>query len=150
MTTHDAGKLNSNPAERRTMTRDPNAPSGEIVESGEKRDGQRVTVGGSTHLTTNIDGKWYVVNSRGEKLVETPFDTESEATTEAQRLNDASTGADEAHNNTARYQQSTTADNQPISPALEHSGNGQRAVADETERADDNGPVVRDANGAAV
>jgi len=40
MSTHDADKTNSNPVDRRTMTRDPNATGGAIVESGEVRDGR--------------------------------------------------------------------------------------------------------------
>lgn len=87
MPTHDADKTNSNPVDRRTMTRDPNATAGPIIESGETRNGLRTTVAGSTHLTTNIDGKWYVCDTRGELLSKTPYDTESEAVTEAQKHN---------------------------------------------------------------
>lgn len=86
MSTHDADKI-GNEKERRTMTRDPNATSGPVVESGEVRNGLRVTHAGSTHLTANIDGKWYVVDTRGEKLLKKPFDTESEAVDEAQKRN---------------------------------------------------------------
>lgn len=87
MSTHDAGQLAFNPADRRTMTRDPNAPSGPIVETGEMRNGLRVTVAGSTHVTANIDGKWYVTDTRGEKLLKKAFDTETEAVAEAQKRN---------------------------------------------------------------
>ncbi|QWY83194.1 hypothetical protein [Rhizobium phage RHph_X2_24] len=88
MATHDADKTRPNPADRRTMTRDPNATGGPIVESGNTdKKGNAVTTAGSTHLTTNIDGKWYVVNSRGEKLVDKAFDTESDAVAEAQKRN---------------------------------------------------------------
>lgn len=87
MPTHDADKTNSNPVDRRTMTRDPNATGGPIVESGEVRDGLPVTVAGSTHLTTNIDGKWYVCDARGNPLSKTPYDTESEAVDAAQAKN---------------------------------------------------------------
>jgi hypothetical protein len=88
MSTHDAdNKPTENPADRRTMTRDPNAPGGPIVETEETKRGNHVTVAGSTHMTANIDGKWYVVNSRGEKLLQRPFDTETEAVEEAQRRN---------------------------------------------------------------
>ena len=69
MSTHDADKTNSNPVDRRTMTRDPNATGGPIVETGETKGGHNVTIAGSTHLTTNIDGKWYVCDSRGEPSV---------------------------------------------------------------------------------
>lgn len=87
MSTHDADKTRPNPEDRRTMTRDPNSTGGPIVESGETRKGLRVTVAGSTHLTTNIDGKWYVCDTRGTPLLKTPFDTESEAVAEAQKRN---------------------------------------------------------------
>lgn len=87
MSTHDADKTNSAPEDRRTMTRDPNATGGPIIESGEVRNGLPVTVAGSTHLTTNIDGKWYVCNTRGELLSKTAYDTESEAVEEAQKHN---------------------------------------------------------------
>lgn len=87
MPTHDADKTGKTPADRRTMTRDPNSTAGPIVESNETRRGNRVTTAGSTHLTANIDGKWYVVNTRGEKLLKTPFDTESEAVDAAQERN---------------------------------------------------------------
>lgn len=87
MSTHDADKTNSNPVDRRTMTRDPNATGGPIIESGEMRDGLRVTVAGSTHLTTNIDGKWYVCDTRGELLSKKAYDTESEAVDAAQAKN---------------------------------------------------------------
>ena len=87
MATHDAGKLGDTPAERRTMTRDPNSPSGPVVETKEQRGGNYVTEAGSTHLTANIDGKFYVVNTRGEKLLKTAFDTETEAVAAAQERN---------------------------------------------------------------
>jgi hypothetical protein len=84
MSTHDA----DDEAERRTMTRDPNATSGPVVETGETDGkGNHVTIGGSTHLTANIDGKWYVVNSRGEKLLQKAYSTESEAVEAAQKRN---------------------------------------------------------------
>lgn len=90
MPTHDADKTGGNPSERRTMTRDPNATSGPIIEDGTATDskGRRKTVAGSTHLTTNIDGKWYVCDTRGEPILKTPFDTESEAVEAAQKRND--------------------------------------------------------------
>lgn len=90
MSTHDADKK-GNPAERRTMTRDPNAPSGPVVESGEVRNGLRVTNAGSTHITTNIDGEWFVVDTRGEKLLQKAFKTESDAVAEAQKRNGVDT-----------------------------------------------------------
>lgn len=91
--THDADKTGKTAPERRTMTRDPNNTGGPIVESGETdENGNAVTTAGSVYLTANIDGKWYVTNSRGEKLLVEPFDTESEATAEAQRRNDARQG----------------------------------------------------------
>lgn len=87
---HDADKTEQNPAERRTMTRDPNNTGGPIVESGkEDKDGNAITTAGSSHVTTNIDGKWYVVNTRGEKLIDDPFDTETEAVAAAQERNKA-------------------------------------------------------------
>lgn len=93
MATHDADKTGKTAPERRTMTRDPNNTGGPIVESGEKdENGNAVTTAGSVYLTSNIDGKWYVVNSRGEKLLIEPFNTESEAVAEAQRRNDARRG----------------------------------------------------------
>lgn len=82
MATHDADRIG-----HRTMTRDPNATGGPIVESGEMKGKNHVTIGGSTHLTANIDGKWYVVNSRGEKLLQTAYETETEAVVEAQKRN---------------------------------------------------------------
>lgn len=89
MSTHDADKTGETPAERRTMTRDPNNTTGAIVETpATDKDGNHVTEAGSTHLTANIDGKWYVVNTRGEKLLKTAFDTETEAVAEAQKRND--------------------------------------------------------------
>lgn len=90
MATHDADKTGKTPASRRTLTRDPNATGGPIVESGEKdENGNAVTTAGSVYLTTNIDGKFYVCNTKGEKLLIDPFDTESEAVAEAQRRNQA-------------------------------------------------------------
>lgn len=70
-----------------TLTRDPNNRSGPIVKTGETRKGNPVTEAGSTHLTSNIDGKWYVVNARFEKILQTPFDTEQEAIDAAQERN---------------------------------------------------------------
>lgn len=93
MPTHDADKTGSTPAERRTMTRDPNATSGPVVETGETKGGNHVTHAGSTHLTANIDGKWYVVNTRGEKLLKTAYETESEAVEAAQKRNPEQPGA---------------------------------------------------------
>lgn len=87
MATHDADKAEANPVDRRTMTRDPNSTGGPIVETGETRKGLRVTAAGSTHLTTNIDGKWFVCDTRGEPILKKPFDTESEAVVEAQKRN---------------------------------------------------------------
>lgn len=90
MASHDAGKLEKNPADRRTMTRDPNAPGGAIIENGSSkdRDGNNTTIAGSSHITTNIDGKWYVCNTRGEPFdMESPYDTESEAVEAAQEKN---------------------------------------------------------------
>lgn len=91
MSTHDADPLpNANPADRRTMTRDPKATGGPIVETGGKdKDGNMTTIAGSRYLTTNIDGKWYVCNTRGEPFdLQQPFTTESEAVADAQRRND--------------------------------------------------------------
>lgn len=90
MSTHDADKNAANPADRRTMTRDPNSTGGAVVETGEMRGDLRVTAAGSTHLTTNIDGKWFVCNTRGEPFDGKkfgPFDTESEAVEVAQKHN---------------------------------------------------------------
>ena len=95
MATHDADKAEENPADRRTMTRDPNATGGPIVETGETdKDGNAVTISGSTHLTANIDGKWYVVNTRGERLIKRAYDTESEAVAAAQKHNEKRTTVD--------------------------------------------------------
>lgn len=79
---------NDNPADRRTMTTDPKAPGGAIVETGKKDgDGNRVTVAGSRFLTTNIDGQWFVCNTRGEPLdINKPFSTEGAAMNEAAQL----------------------------------------------------------------
>lgn len=97
MATHDADKTMSNPVDRRTMTRDPNSTGGAIVEAGETmKGGHRVTVAGSTHLTTNIDGKWYVCDTRGEPILKRPFATESEAVAEAQKRNNPEI-VDQAH-----------------------------------------------------
>lgn len=89
MATHDADKAMSNPTDRRTMTRDPNATGGPIIETGETdKKGNRITAGGSVALTTNIDGKWYVCNSRGELTFgKTEYDTESDAVEAAQKIN---------------------------------------------------------------
>lgn len=88
MSTHDADKTNSNPVDRRTMTRDPNATGGPIVESGETDSkGNRLTVAGSAFLTTNIDGKWYVCDTRGNPVDKKAYDTESEAVDAAQKRN---------------------------------------------------------------
>lgn len=95
MSTHDADKTGETPAERRTMTRDPNSTGGPIVETGTTdAKGNGVTAAGSTHLTANIDGKWYVVNTRGEKLLQTAFETETEAVAEAQKRNDKRSDTD--------------------------------------------------------
>lgn len=95
MSTHDADKTGETPAERRTMTRDPNSTGGPIVETGTTdAKGNNVTAAGSTHLTANIDGKWYVVNTRGEKLLQTAFETETEAVAEAQKRNDKRSDTD--------------------------------------------------------
>lgn len=92
MATHDADKIDEKPSDRRTMTRDPNATGGPIVESGETdKDGRRVTTAGSTHLTTNIDGKWYVCDTRGELIDNKAYETESEAVEVAQKANEART-----------------------------------------------------------
>lgn len=94
MSTHDADKTNKAPSDRRTMTRDPNSTGGAIVEGRDSdADGNRRTTAGSTHLTTNIDGKWYVCNTRGEPYNDTAYDTETEAVEEAQKHNQISTGA---------------------------------------------------------
>lgn len=96
MSTHDADRTDKAPSDRRTMTRDPNATGGPIVEGRDSdKDGNRRTTAGSTHLTTNIDGKWYVCNTRGELLSDTPYDTETEAVTEAQKHNAISTPTQE-------------------------------------------------------
>ncbi len=89
MSTHDADKTNSNPVDRRTMTRDPNATGGPLVESGESdKNGNPISVAGSVAATTNIDGKWYVCNIRGELTFgDKAYDTESEAVDAAQKLN---------------------------------------------------------------
>lgn len=88
MSTHDADKTGDTPAERRTMTRDPNATSGPIVETGETdKDGNHITAAGSVACTTNIDGKWRVCNSRGEPFTKTEYETESDAVEAAQKKN---------------------------------------------------------------
>lgn len=88
MATHDADKNGATPADRRTMTRDPNSPGGAIVESGQHdKDGNAITIAGSTHMTANIDGLWFVVNTRGEKLVVDAYQTEHEAVSIAQQFN---------------------------------------------------------------
>jgi len=94
MSTHDQdNKPISNPADRRTMTTDPNATGGPVVEDGTTKDGLTKTIAGTTHLTTNIDGKWYVCNTRGEPFDFTQgFTTESDAVAEAQRMNDQVAG----------------------------------------------------------
>ncbi|AHJ10756.1 hypothetical protein P106B_73 [Rhizobium phage vB_RglS_P106B] len=72
----------------RINTRDPNMRSGPIVEAtGE--DGKKLprTIVGSTHLTAEIDGKWFVVNTRGEKILQQEFVTEADAIEEAQKRN---------------------------------------------------------------
>lgn len=84
MASHDADKTGDTPASRRTMTRDPNATSGPVVlQPGD----ESRTIAGSTHLTTNIDGKWYVCNPKGEPVLKKPFDTETEAVAAAQERN---------------------------------------------------------------
>lgn len=89
MSTHDAQKLADNPADRRSMTTDPNGNHGIIHENGRTKDGQRMTDVGTTHLTTNIDGKWYVCDTRGNPMdMSQAFATESEAVAEAQKHND--------------------------------------------------------------
>ena len=97
MSTHDADRTDKAPSDRRTMTRDPNATGGPIVEGRDSdKDGNRRTTAGSTHLTTNIDGKWYVCNTRGELFDGMgPYDTETEAVTEAQKHNEISTPTQE-------------------------------------------------------
>lgn len=104
MSTHDADKTNKAPSDRRTMTRDPNSTGGAIVEGRDSdSDGNRRTTAGSTHLTTNIDGKWYVCNTRGEPYdVNQSFDTETEAVVEAQKFNQISTGAAATENDIDR------------------------------------------------
>lgn len=89
MPTHDADKTNSNPTDRRTMTRDPNATNGPLIESGKTdKKGNPISVAGSVAATTNIDGKWYVCNIRGELAFgEKTYETESEAVDAAQKLN---------------------------------------------------------------
>lgn len=89
MATHDADKTNTNPSDRRTMTRDPNMTGGPLVESGkEDKKGNPVSAAGSIAATTNIDGKWYVCNIRGELTFgEKSYDTETEAVDAAQKLN---------------------------------------------------------------
>lgn len=58
MATHDADKIDEKPSDRRTMTRDPNATGGPIVESGETdKDGRRVTTAGSTIRLTKPNRK---------------------------------------------------------------------------------------------
>ena len=90
MATHDADKSGPTEARRRTMTRDPNATGGPIVETPETDgDGNHVTAAGSTHLTANIDGKWRVVNTKGEPLLKKEFDSESDAVEYAQEKNNA-------------------------------------------------------------
>lgn len=75
-------------SEHRSKHIDPNAPSGPIVERVTlDHKGKPVTVAGSTHTTANIDGKWYVVDPRGEKLLQRPFDTEEDARHAAQDRN---------------------------------------------------------------
>lgn len=88
MPTHDADKTGETQAERRTMTRDPNATSGPIVDSGETdKNGNPITTAGSVACTANIDGKWRVVNARGEPLTKVEYDTESDAVEAAQKKN---------------------------------------------------------------
>ena len=89
MATHDADKTNSNPTDRRTMTRDPNATGGPLVESGNfDKKGNPVSHAGSIAATCNIDGKWYVCNIRGELTFgEKAYDTETEAVDAAQKIN---------------------------------------------------------------
>lgn len=71
------------------MTRDPNATGGPLVESGNfDKKGNPVSVAGSIAATTNIDGKWYVSNIRGELAFgEKAYETESEAVDAAQKIN---------------------------------------------------------------
>jgi hypothetical protein len=75
--------------QRRTMTTDPKAKSGPIVETGATDEhGNPITAAGSTYLTTQIDGKWYVCNTRGELFdKDQAFDTQSQAETEVHRRN---------------------------------------------------------------
>lgn len=89
MSTHDADKLDANPSDRRTMTRDPNATNGPLVESGNfDKKGNPISMAGSVAATCNIDGKWYVCNIRGELTFgEKTYPTETEAVDAAQKLN---------------------------------------------------------------
>lgn len=89
MSTHDADKTNSNPSDRRTMTRDPNATGRPLVESGKvDSKGNPISVAGSVAATCNIDGKWYVCNIRGELTFgDKAYSTESDAVEAAQKLN---------------------------------------------------------------
>ena len=68
-----------------------------IVETGETdKKGNHYTAAGSIACTTNIDGKWYVCNSRGELAFgKTDYETESEAVEAAQKLNGKSTDPDD-------------------------------------------------------
>lgn len=89
MATHDADKTNANPSDRRTMTRDPNATGGPLVESGKMdKKGNPISHAGSVAATCNIDGKWYVCNIRGELTFgDKSYATETEAVDAAQKLN---------------------------------------------------------------
>lgn len=82
----DTDKGNTNTPHKHSLLRDPAAPSGAVVVDDIDAKLPKAKTG-STHFSALINEEWFVVNARGEKMLQTPFKTEQEAADKAAEKN---------------------------------------------------------------
>lgn len=75
-----------NTPHKHSLLRDPAAPSGAVVVDDIDAKLPRAKTG-SRYFSALINEQWFVVNARGEKMLQTPFDTEQDAAEKAAEKN---------------------------------------------------------------
>lgn len=71
---------------KHSLLRDPAAPAGAVVVDDINATLPRANTG-SRYFSALINEEWFVVNARGEKMLQTPFKTEQEAAEKAAEKN---------------------------------------------------------------
>lgn len=82
----DTDKNNTNTPHKHSMLRDPAAPAGAVVVDDIDAPLPRAQTG-SRYFSALINEQWFVVNARGEKMLQTPFPTEQAAADKAAEKN---------------------------------------------------------------